>query len=237
VRVRDTPRALSRVRRAGVRSVRAGAALFTSTSADWYTPPAVIARVRAVLGAIDLDPAADEERRVPAADDGLAHDWPGRVFLNPPYGRAIGGWVRHLVDQYRAGITSAAIVLLPARIGTAWWRPLAGYPVCFVRGRLRFSGRRCGAPFPSALVYLGADASGFAEQFAAIADHMTPSGLYYKRRIRLCGAIRGDRAPLRAGRGGGVAGSVSDPRAVWTDRDRGTLPHARAPGSRAEGCA
>lgn len=60
-----------------------------------YTPAEYIAAVREVLGEIDLDPAssalAQETVRAiehfTVDDDGLAQEWHGRVFLNPPYHR------------------------------------------------------------------------------------------------------------------------------------------------------
>jgi site-specific DNA-methyltransferase (adenine-specific) len=88
--------------------------------------------------------------------------------MNPPYGRAIGHWVAKLCVEYRAGRVTTAIALLPARTDTRWWRDVADFPICFVSGRLRFSGHPNSAPFPSALVYLGDDWAGFVRTFRDI---------------------------------------------------------------------
>ena len=71
------------------------APLKTSASAEWYTPPQVVAAAVATLGGIDFDPCAEEgqPKTVPAgvhytaSDDGLAQPWFGRVYLNPCPGR------------------------------------------------------------------------------------------------------------------------------------------------------
>ena len=172
----------------GVGGSDAGAAghlgpLFLSQSTEWLTPPAVIERVLRVFapGGIDLDPCSDAAHSVPAAhyytaeQDGLSRDWFGLVYVNPPYGHGvIGQWVNKLVGEYGAGRVTAAIALLPARTDTRWWRRLQPYPVAFVHGRLRFSGHTNSAPFPSALVYLGADVDRFATAFADMTHIRVP---------------------------------------------------------------
>jgi hypothetical protein len=150
--------------------------LRTSASAEWYTPPAIIDRVLAVLGHIDLDPCAEPGRSIPAvvhltaADDGLAQAWHGRVYMNPPYGRSIVHWIRKLRTEYETGQVEAAIALLPARPDTQWWKLTRGYPRCHVEGRLKFSGHKNSATFPSALVYFGPDPERFAQVFGELGE-------------------------------------------------------------------
>jgi ParB family chromosome partitioning protein len=103
-------------------------------SPEWYTPPQYVDLVRDVLDEIDLDPAscAEANRIVRATrcydvrDNGLTKRWHGRVFLNPPYGRNIvDKFVAKLIAEYEAGITTAAILLVPAHTQTEWFRPPA----------------------------------------------------------------------------------------------------------------
>lgn len=147
---------------------------YSSDSPEWYTPREVIQRVAAAMGGIDLDPCSNSktEPNVPAElhytaeDDGLAQRWEGRVYMNPPYGRAIGEWVDKLAREYEAGHVVEAIALVPARSDTAWFRRLPSQYVCFVTGRLEFSQAGVGAPFPSVLFYLGQRPGAFISAFA-----------------------------------------------------------------------
>lgn len=148
---------------------------FSSATPEWYTPTSVVQRVQAVFGQIDLDPCSNgkgDAANVPArdhytqADNGLSLPWWGKVYMNPPYGDEIGAWVARLIEQYETGEIDSAIALLPARVDTQWFAPLWDYALCFVRGRLKFSGADNSAPFPSVVVYLGLDAPAFERAFA-----------------------------------------------------------------------
>ncbi len=138
---------------------------------DVYTPQVVVAAVIAALGAIDLDPCAEDARAIPAskhfvrADDGLSQPWRGRVYMNPPYGREIGAWVAKLAEEFEYGNVSEAVALVPARTDTSWWAHLPAGMVCFVTGRLSFSEHANPAPFPSAACYLGSNQAAFAKAF------------------------------------------------------------------------
>lgn len=144
--------------------------LFSSAATDWLTPPEVVDAVVQVLGHIDLDPCADAAHGIPAtlwyteAVDGLAHAWVGRVYLNPPYGTQIPRWIAKLQDEVAVGRVTEAIALLPARTDTRWF-PWGADRLCFVRGRLHFSGHGGSAPFPSAIAYWGDRGKAFERVF------------------------------------------------------------------------
>lgn len=129
----------------------------SSRSDNWPTDPAVFAELDRIHGPFTLDPCSSAEnakceRFFTREDDGLAQLWTGRVFMNPPYGRTIGAWMR---KAWEASQTSAELVvcLVPARTDTAWWHEHAVRgEIEFVRGRLRFGALENSAPFPSAIV-------------------------------------------------------------------------------------
>jgi len=88
-------------------------------------------------------------------DDGLAQEWKGSCWMNPPYGRTIGLWME---KAYQSSLGGARVVcLVPARTDTAWWHDYAMKgEIEFIRGRLKFGGHANSAPFPSAVVVFGA---------------------------------------------------------------------------------
>lgn len=134
---------------------RMTAGLWSSATDEWATPQDFFDDLDAELH-FTLDPCATPEnakclRYFTREDDGLAQEWTGVVFMNPPYGRGIGAWVRKAYESAQAGATVAC--LLPARTDTAWFHDYcARGEVRFVRGRLRFGGAKENAPFPSMVV-------------------------------------------------------------------------------------
>lgn len=85
-------------------------------------------------------------------EDGLAQQWSGVCFMNPPYGRAIGRWVEKAFTESRRG--ALVVCLLPARTDTGWWQDfvMRAAEIRLVRGRLKFGTAEHSAPFPSAVV-------------------------------------------------------------------------------------
>lgn len=70
-------------------------------------------------------------------DDGLKQTWTGTCWMNPPYGRAIGQWMRKAYESAQAG--ALVVTLVPARTDTEWWHEWASKgEVRFIRGRVRF---------------------------------------------------------------------------------------------------
>ena len=83
--------------------------------------------------------------------DGLSQEWRGICWMNPPYGREIGKWMKKAYESAQGGAT--VVCLVPARTDTKWWHDYAiKGEVRFIRGRLKFGGQKNNAPFPSAIV-------------------------------------------------------------------------------------
>lgn len=107
-------------------------------SDEWLTPPEILN----ALGVFDLDPCSPISRPWPTAgqhftvdDNGLAHPWHGRVWLNPPFGREAVKWMRKLAAH------GNGIALIPARTETAMFYECvwgAADAVLFLKGRPHF---------------------------------------------------------------------------------------------------
>ena len=152
---------------------------FSSKSNDWRTPRWLFAQLDAEFGGFDLDAAADKDSALCAhyyteERDALKQDW-GKdgenIWLNPPYGRLIGKFVAKAYAETLKYPTLTVVMLVPSRTDTKIWHAHCALgEVRFIRGRLKFenpalpSWRADGnfklspAPFPSAIVVLGAKA-------------------------------------------------------------------------------
>jgi len=132
---------------------------FSSATPEWPTPKDLFDELSFVYGGFTLDPCATAQNaKCPnfftKEEDGLRQPWTGRVFVNPPYGREIGRWVKKAWEQSQKG--ALVVCLLPARVDTRWWHDYAkkGH-FHFIRGRLKFGCARNSAPFFSAIVTFG----------------------------------------------------------------------------------
>jgi phage N-6-adenine-methyltransferase len=130
---------------------------FSSATNEWATPQAFFDELNAEFR-FTLDPCCTHEnakcaRHFTAAEDGLKESWAyERVFMNPPYGREIGKWMKKAYESSNL-LGSLVVCLVPARTDTHWWHDFAAKgEVRFIRGRLKFGDGKNSAPFPSAVV-------------------------------------------------------------------------------------
>ena len=150
-----------------------------ASKTDWQTPPALFDALAEKCGPFDLDPCCLPWHRtaglVPfictppdlpyyrmpywAARDGLAQEWEGRVFVNPPHDNLFP-WIKKCSQSVRIGSATLVAALLPVRSDTRWWQAYVctstvwhwANEVRFLPGRLKFVGASSSAPFPSAVV-------------------------------------------------------------------------------------
>ncbi len=120
----------------------------SSAFAGWCTPNSVLKLVRKFFGGhIDLDPCSGSLSSVAAykafteKDDGLAQEWRGRTFMNPPYGRGMPEWLAKAMYSGDARSRAITVGLIPARVDAEYfhefiWRGASA--VCFPQGRITF---------------------------------------------------------------------------------------------------
>lgn len=131
--------------------------MFSSNTDLWETPQNFFDDLDREFN-FDLDVCAIEANAkcykfYSPEDDGLKQDWIGSCWMNPPYGRQIGKWVEKAYTEHiRHG--SRIVCLLPARTDTKWFHNyiLEKAEIRFIKGRLKFSGSKGNAPFPSMVV-------------------------------------------------------------------------------------
>jgi phage N-6-adenine-methyltransferase len=147
---------------------------------EWFTPAEYVELARNVLGSIDLDPASSDRAQhvvqaakyFTKADDGLSHEWRGRVWLNPPYAQPlIADFTGKMVAERRAGRVTAAIMLTHNYTDTAWFQHAAAAcdALCFTRGRVKFyepDGEIAAPTQGQAFLYFGDEVERFASVFA-----------------------------------------------------------------------
>ncbi len=159
-------------------------AKFSSESVEWYTPAKYIEAARHVLGGIDLDPASSRQANetvkatniLTVRDNGLEKPWEGRVWLNPPYAlidgeSSAGKWGAKLIEEYRAGRCTAAVLLVNAVTDARWFQPFFDFPICFTYHRIEFytpSGQPRSPVSGNAFVYFGEHVKDFARAFDEI---------------------------------------------------------------------
>ncbi len=128
---------------------------FSSKTDEWETPQSTFDALNQEFHFV-LDVCASQEnakcpRYFTREQDGLKQPWCGACWMNPPYGREIGKWIAKAANTARSGL-GTVVCLLPARTDTRWWHEYcAKAELRFLRGRLKFGGSKCGAPFPSVI--------------------------------------------------------------------------------------
>lgn len=129
--------------------------MFSSVTDLWSTPQYFFDKQNAIHK-FTLDVCADAtnakcDKYYHSLMDGLSQEWVGVCWMNPPYGREIGKWMK---KAYESSLNGAKVVcLVPARTDTKWWHDYAMKgKIEFLRGRLKFGNSKNSAPFPSAIV-------------------------------------------------------------------------------------
>lgn len=147
---------------------------------EWYTPAEYIEAARKAMGSIDTDPASNDiankvvkaEKYYTIETDGLAHDWHGNVWMNPPYSSdLITKFIEKLKEQREN--YEQAIILVNNATETQWFYEIVkiASAVCFPKSRVKFymPDGKTGAPLQGqAVLYVGNNTEKFISAFGDI---------------------------------------------------------------------
>lgn len=149
--------------------------LNNSKDNEWYTPEQYIEVARIVMGTIDLDPASNEfanevvqaETYFDEETNGLAQEWFGNIWLNPPYSTSL---IHDFAEKLVNSNFNQAIVLVNNATETAWFRKMVdkASAVVFTTGRIKFRKRdgEKGTPLQGqAFIYFGRTPNVFLSAF------------------------------------------------------------------------
>lgn len=132
--------------------------MYSSSSSDWETPQEFFDLLDSEFH-FTLDVCASFENHkckkfFTVFEDGLSQDWKKNIcWMNPPYGREIGKWLRKAVKSMEQG--ACVVSLLPSRTDTKWWHEYvmkSATQIRFLKGRLKFGDSENSSPFPSVVV-------------------------------------------------------------------------------------
>ena len=135
--------------------------IMSSNSSEWETPQDLFDWYDVRFN-FELDVCATEKNKkvikyYDKKKNGLNQPWSYSNWMNPPYGSGIYSWVKKAYEESLKG--NLTVCLLPARTDTKWWQEfvMKADHILFIKGRLKFSGQKYSAPFPSAIAIFGLD--------------------------------------------------------------------------------
>lgn len=170
--------------------------MFSSEDNEHYTPLDLLFKVVEFYGGtIDLDPCSNsrETPNTPSLlqytieDDGLSQPWFGKVFVNPPYGKALGDWAVKSKTEYLAGNCQEVLFLAPSRTETGWYRELIQFDRLNFSKRLKFQNpknQNNSAPFPSVMFYLGKRHQAFEDCLGELGETIKPKAASRREYMR-----------------------------------------------------
>lgn len=100
---------------------------------EHYTPPYILDLVKQTFApdGIELDPCSSiiansyvqAQRYFTKKEDALTREWVAKtVFLNPPYGRQVGEFIKHLIFSLEMKTVNEAILLINSNTSTGYWQ-------------------------------------------------------------------------------------------------------------------
>jgi phage N-6-adenine-methyltransferase len=144
---------------------------------EWSSPRELVEPLNDAIGGFDLDPCSGAEQSPFAADtyteadDGLAQEWFGDVWVNPPYSE-MADWTEKAAAEVKRGNADSVVYLCKGDSSTGWWQSGAEQTaaICAIDHRLKFGDGENSAPFASHIFVFG-------DIDDAVRDELTNHGL------------------------------------------------------------
>ena len=132
--------------------MKSGHCAFKSQKQDWETPKEFYKMLNAEFH-FDFDPCPSNYIKG-KVKNGLKVKWGKSNFVNPPYTSQLqDAFIKKGLEEYKKGKT--VVFLIPARTDTKRFHDIIlpnAKEIRFIKGRLKFSGYKDPAPFPSMIV-------------------------------------------------------------------------------------
>ena len=133
--------------------------MFSTGTSYWSTPQYLFDELNKKFN-FTIDVCADTTNKkvkkyFDIKSNGLVQSWQNNIcWCNPPYGREISTWIKKAKDECSSDCV--IVMLLPARVDTKWFHEYIytndDCKISFIKGRLKFSGSKNSAQFPSMIV-------------------------------------------------------------------------------------
>lgn len=161
----------------------------TSKNQTILTPKWLVERIHTLFPEGFTDPCTTSENPTGAKywywegehdePNGLSGVWSQYVYVNPPFNN-IQPWTDRALRHSKLD-NACVLMLLPVRSHTQWFHDLVneGYPICFLRERLKFEGHKAGHPEPMMLAVLGECGFGWEKLIEGLGTEMHITGTYW----------------------------------------------------------
>lgn len=139
-----------------------GSIIGKSKSVEYSTPSFIVSPLVKEFN-LQIDVCASENNhKLPKyftkEDDAFSKSWDGNCWMNPPFDRNLGKWVRKAhKETYRDNeINGTKVCLFPMRANTQWWSDVCkDSEIRFINGEVNFNNEPRGLWWPMCIMIFG----------------------------------------------------------------------------------
>ena len=93
-------------------------------------------------------------------DNALSKNWDGNCWMNPPFSRDLGKWVKKAYNEtYGLSCNGTKVCLIPVRSNTKWWAEVSPKSeIRFINGEVNFNNAERGLWLPMCIMIFGKQA-------------------------------------------------------------------------------